>query len=349
MATTIKTKNSTTAATAPTGLAQGELAVNITDKKLYVGDAVGNSIQIAGAGATNAAGGSNTQVQYNSSGALAGSANMTFDGTSLTLGGNPTLSAGTANGVAYLNGSKVLTSGSALTYNGSTLGIKAGNGNQLVLDNAAEQYTLLEYKNNGTSKAQSYWDNTNTLFEQYIGVGSGFGFTWKASATELMRLTSTGLGIGTTSPAYKLDINPGSSGGGLQVYNPANTNTARVRVANSQSSFDMGQDGTGGYLEQIGAYPIRFYNNNAERMRIDTSGNLLVGTTNTAASNNCLVVQGNITAVNGGYTQNLYYNGGWKYAANGYGWSNYITSGAVICWWGLQAQLAHIKLRQLEH
>ena len=33
------------------------------------------------------AGGSNTQVQYNSSGALAGSANLTFDGTTLTAGG----------------------------------------------------------------------------------------------------------------------------------------------------------------------------------------------------------------------------------------------------------------------
>ena len=92
MATTIKTKNSTTAATAPTGLVQGELAVNITDKKLYVGDSVGNSVQIAGQGATNAAGGSNTQVQYNSSGALAGSANMTFSGTALTLANDASIS-----------------------------------------------------------------------------------------------------------------------------------------------------------------------------------------------------------------------------------------------------------------
>jgi hypothetical protein len=36
------------------------------------------------------AGGSNTQVQYNSSGALAGSANMTFDGTNLTVAGSIT-------------------------------------------------------------------------------------------------------------------------------------------------------------------------------------------------------------------------------------------------------------------
>ena len=91
------------------------------------------------------AGGSNTQVQYNSSGSFAGSANLTFDGTTLTAAGfsgpingtvgattpntgafttlsassTVTLSGGTANGVAYLNGSKVLTSGAAITFDGT--------------------------------------------------------------------------------------------------------------------------------------------------------------------------------------------------------------------------------------
>jgi hypothetical protein len=66
---------------------------------------------------SGAAGGSNTQVQFNSSGALAGSANLTFDGTNLGLAG------GTANGVPYLNGSKVLTSGSGLVFDASNLGV----------------------------------------------------------------------------------------------------------------------------------------------------------------------------------------------------------------------------------
>jgi len=76
------------------------------------------------------AGGSNTQVQYNNSGALAGSANLTFNGTTLTANAltvtnATTLSAGTANGVAYLNGSKVVTTGSALTFNGTNLGLSS--------------------------------------------------------------------------------------------------------------------------------------------------------------------------------------------------------------------------------
>jgi hypothetical protein len=101
MATTIKTKNSVTAAGAPTVLAQGELAVNITDKKMWVGNAATTPVQIVGNGVAGGAGGSTTQVQYNSSGVLAGSANLTFDGTNLTTNnltiGTTQLGAGNAS------------------------------------------------------------------------------------------------------------------------------------------------------------------------------------------------------------------------------------------------------------
>lgn len=120
--TPIQLYSSATAAAAPAAgnLAQGELGINVTDGKLYYKDNLGVVQTLASKGA-GTIGGSTTQVQYNLSGALAGSANMTFNGTSLTLGGNPTLSAGTANGVAYLDGFQVLTTGSALTFDGTTL------------------------------------------------------------------------------------------------------------------------------------------------------------------------------------------------------------------------------------
>lgn len=93
MATTIITKNSSTASAVPTAgdLVQGELAVNVTDKRLFTENS---------------------------------------GGTVVELGTNPsslTLSGGTANGVAYLNGSKVLTTGSALVFDGTNLAI--GNAN----------------------------------------------------------------------------------------------------------------------------------------------------------------------------------------------------------------------------
>jgi hypothetical protein len=51
MATTLKLKNSVTTTAAPSSLVQGEAAVNITDKKVWVGDAASSPVQILGAGA----------------------------------------------------------------------------------------------------------------------------------------------------------------------------------------------------------------------------------------------------------------------------------------------------------
>lgn len=53
MSTTIKLKNSVTTTAAPSSLVQGEAAVNITDKKLWVGNASSTPVQIAGPGGTD--------------------------------------------------------------------------------------------------------------------------------------------------------------------------------------------------------------------------------------------------------------------------------------------------------
>ena len=61
-----------------------ELGINITDGKLFYKDNSG-TVQVMATKGTGPIGGSNTQVQYNSSGALAGSANFTFNGTTVTM------------------------------------------------------------------------------------------------------------------------------------------------------------------------------------------------------------------------------------------------------------------------
>jgi len=114
--TPIQLYYSTTAAAVPTAgnLNSGELAINITDGKLYYKNNSGVVTLLAGATA-GPAGGSNTQVQFNSSGVLAGSANMTFNGTTLTAGGL------TSSGVLDVNGtteSSSITTGSAVIDGG---------------------------------------------------------------------------------------------------------------------------------------------------------------------------------------------------------------------------------------
>ena len=63
MPTDIKLKNSVTATNAPTSLQQGEVAINITDKKMLVGNAATTPVQFLGTGSGGGgAAGSNTQV-----------------------------------------------------------------------------------------------------------------------------------------------------------------------------------------------------------------------------------------------------------------------------------------------
>lgn len=71
---------STTASAVPLAadLAQGELAINITDGKLYYEDNAG-AVQVIATKGAGTIGGSTTQIQYNNAGALAGNAAMVFN------------------------------------------------------------------------------------------------------------------------------------------------------------------------------------------------------------------------------------------------------------------------------
>ena len=73
---------STTASAVPlaANLAQGELAINITDGKLYYEDN-GGVVQVIATKGAGTIGGSTTQIQYNNAGALAGNAAMVFNNT----------------------------------------------------------------------------------------------------------------------------------------------------------------------------------------------------------------------------------------------------------------------------
>jgi len=94
MATTIVLKNSVTTTNAPSSLTQGEVAVNVTDKKVWVGNAATTPIQLLGSGADGVfssvtdTGLTNTRVTYaGTGGLLKDSANITTDGTTLTAAG----------------------------------------------------------------------------------------------------------------------------------------------------------------------------------------------------------------------------------------------------------------------
>jgi hypothetical protein len=115
-------------------------------------------------------------------------------------------------------------------------------------------------------------------------------FRFETSATERMRLTSTGLGIGTTAPT----LSTGSTG--LHV-NGSGAGGSRIHLTDGTTG-ELASDGTelavaGGdfYIDQKEAKSVIVFTNGSERARIDSSGRLLVGTS--SSSKNCkLVIQG---------------------------------------------------------
>jgi len=110
------------------------------------------------------------------------------------------------------------------------------------------------------------------------------------SATERMRIDSSGnVGIGTTSPAAILEVSGGSAD-----YNPSATGTGLFHVkggATSQYSGYIGISDAGMSLGHNGGGSryLRFDTNETERMRIDSSGNVGIGT---SSPNYKLTIQG---------------------------------------------------------
>ena len=160
--------------------------------------------------------------------------------------------------------------------------------------------TIFDTNNAGTSSVRAAFTNTGGTF--FIGkdnsTGTSFGAAYASilyeaganpmvfwtNATERLRITSSGnVGIGTTNPGTKLEVysivrvTESASGGILQL-------EANAGVVSITSTF------YGGTYK-----PMTFLNGGSERMRLDTSGNLGIGTTAPAAK---LDVEGDVSIKN---------------------------------------------------
>lgn len=168
--TPIQLYYSTTASAAPSSgnLANGELAINITDGRLFYKDNGGTVRVLAGTGGTGVVAGSNTQVQFNNNGVFGASSGLTWDGTNLTA--SQLRSSGLTSGrVTYASISGLLVDSANMTFNGTTLtsggfsttgttstGVLSVTGNATLGDAAADTVTV-----NGTITSNLiFTDNT---------------------------------------------------------------------------------------------------------------------------------------------------------------------------------------------
>jgi len=201
---------------------------------------------------------------------------VTLAGTLATANGGTGLTSFTANGVVYASSTSALATGSALTFDGTNFG---GGVNVLVSDN----------------KAIGFGSNAYWLGNSASGFVAGY-----INGSEQMRLTSTGLGIGTSSPGQKLSVN----GDTLIGTNLFIGNGAGSMVGATSPSLYSPASGTLG-ISTAGV----------ERMRLDSSGNLGLGVTPSAWGSGSTALQiGNGAIWKSGsrsvdWITNGYYNG----------------------------------------
>ena len=297
-----------------TNVALGATATTITNLTLTgaaVNGTVGATTPASGAFTTlSASGGITGNLTGNVTGSVSGNAGSVTNGVYTigdqtiagvkTFSSNPVLSGGTANGVTYLNGSKVLTTGSALTFSGGNLGLAA------TVYGSDGLFRLFGTASNEVLQMGAYSASLAAFYS-----GTGVSQAWYANGSEQMRLTSTGLGIGTTTFASGSKLAVQTTGGKFD-----------VRAA-GVASVVLNSSGGMLYNAPTGNFH-RFQINDVTLMELDSSGNLGLGVTPSAWASGWKVLQVGATASFSDNNQgDLYLGSNWRFDGTG---DKYITN-----------------------
>jgi hypothetical protein len=309
----IKVKRSETASAVPT-LTYGELGVNITDKKIFVG----SSSNVATLIVDGNAGGSSTTI------------NATNDTATTTLypimvgalGSAQTVKARSTTEAFAFNASTNILSAGGLSINKGALGTTATNTLDVVnFTHTTSNVSYLKIKatrnaagadwTTASTKLLQVIDATEMGYIEYNPNGATFGMAFGSGATEWARFLQGGnFGIGTTNPISSLDIV--RSAANIFARNTSTTNNATIAAADSDyyttfkatviskngtgatgnifgsiPNADLGivgfQNNTNALIYTNGQTPLIFATNSTERARFDgLSGNLGIANNNPA-------------------------------------------------------------------
>jgi hypothetical protein len=294
--TTLKNSSSSSGAT-PSGNANQLVAESSGNAGLTIASGASSLGNIFFADSGDSADG---YIQYDQSGRSLRFGTATSEKARLDSSGNlglgVTPSAWDSTFVGFQLGASSTSNGNASIYSQKNGGFSAG-----LMTNA--------YYNGGWKYVAS--SNPATRYEQNTGASGYFAWYTAPSGTagnaitftQAMTLDASGrLGIGTTSPSEKLQL----EGSGSQ-YMRVKTTTTNADMYFGITSSSVGYVGTGG------SDPLGFYTAGTERARIDSSGNLLVGTTSLAGTGVTVYKSGAIKVIANGQTlantvQNCYAN-----------------------------------------
>jgi hypothetical protein len=303
-----------------------ELALNYADGKLYYKNSSGVVTLLVGTGGAGVVAGSNTQVQFNNSGVFGASANLTWDGTSFSATNyvaTGSITSSSAKGVysygtlSYSDVNHILTMQSSqnsyiqMEVQNTNTGTAASSDVVVGNNNTTASTYYGDFGMNssgwtGTPGTNSFGAPnmvylTATTGDLLLGTTTAnpIRFATNGGADAMYIDTSGNVGIGTSSPSYKLDVlgstgirytsstyqNGGfiaardsSSGGTYQSYTFTEGATTTAYLRNYGSIYGAGLNYAIDLWNAQNSF-IRFGTNNAEVMRIDSSGNLGIGTT----------------------------------------------------------------------
>ena len=288
MATKIVTKNSSTASAVPTAsdLVQGELAVNVADKRLFTEDNGGAIVEL----------GTNPSTIDINSGTIDGTAIgassastgafTTLTATGLDVTGTATMDGLTVDGAAdidYQSGATNNTAPDTLKVSNKTTGVHAaGLGASIKFEHTNSSASYSGSRISNVSNADPFTSNLsfypyNYGYKEAMRISSNGDISFYEDTGTTPKLfwdaSAESLGIGTSSPSKPLEITDATADG-----------TGGVKISSYLPTLEMDDISGGGtsFILQHDGTSTLFKHDTTERMRIDSSGNLLVGKTSSS-------------------------------------------------------------------